>query len=185
MSASAPASHAPTFAAARPTTLALNPAAARTLLVGVLVLAGVAGFVATSPAAASAATTAAGRELTHLLRAMAGLKALFAAGAAAVTYWRLGSAITWPRLAAYALAVAAMAAGPGLIWDMAHVRLGAALLHGGLFATVVLLWRDPAMSARLSASIAARRARLAQSLSARRETPARGGRPCLPSLPGR
>ena len=81
-------------------------------------------------------------------------------GAAAVAYWRLGSPVTWTRFAFYAVAVASMAAGPGLIWDMAQVKLGALFLHGGLLATVLLLWRDPAMSTRLSSVIAARRAKL-------------------------
>jgi hypothetical protein len=51
-----------------------------------------------------------------------------------------------------------MAAGPGLIWQMAYVRTGALLLHAGLFAALILLWRDPAMGARLGAMVAARRA---------------------------
>jgi hypothetical protein len=55
-----------------------------------------------------------------------------------------------------------MAAGPVLIWDMAHVGIGAALLHGGLLAMVLLLWRDAAVGARLSAIIATRRAALRQ-----------------------
>jgi hypothetical protein len=61
-------------------------------------------------------------------------------------------------VAAYALAFAGMAAGPGLIWQMAYVRTGALLLHAGLFAALILLWRDPAMGARLGAMVAARRA---------------------------
>jgi hypothetical protein len=44
---------------------------------------------------------------------------------------------------------------------MAHVATGAALLHAGLFATIVLLWRDPAVGARLASLVAARRARRA------------------------
>ncbi len=159
MSASVPASHAVLRTAARPQA-ALTPVVARALLVLLVLAAASAGFLATGADAASTATEAAGRELTHLLRAMAGMKAGFAAGAAAVTYWRLGSPVVWPRFALYAAAVASMAAGPGLIWDMAHVKLGALLLHGGLLATVLLLWRDPAMSKRLSAAITARRAKL-------------------------
>ena len=50
-----------------------------------------------------------------------------------------------------------MAAGPGLIWGMVHLRLGALLLHGGLIALVVLLWRDGATSQRLAELVAARR----------------------------
>ena len=51
-----------------------------------------------------------------------------------------------------------MAAGPVLIWDMVHIRLGALLLHGGLLATALLLWRDPAVGARLVALVTRRRA---------------------------
>jgi hypothetical protein len=42
---------------------------------------------------------------------------------------------------------------------MAHVAAGAVLLHAGLLATVVLLWRDPAVGQRLASLVAARRAR--------------------------
>ena len=109
---------------------------------------------------ASQAAHAAGPELTHLLRAMAGLKMLFAGAAVGAIAWRLQAPAGWGRLAAYGLACSAMAAGPGLIWDMAYLRLGALLLHGGLLASVVLLWRDPATAARLHQAIAARRAAL-------------------------
>ena len=37
------------------------------------------------------------------------------------------------------------------------VRTGALLLHAGLFAALILLWRDPATGARLGTMIAARR----------------------------
>jgi hypothetical protein len=136
------------------------PVPARALLALVVVAAVAAGLLATEPAAAARAVDAAGADLTRLLRAMAVLKAAMAAGAAAAVLWRLGTAVSWPWLAGYAAACAAMAAGPGLIWDMAHVGLGAALLHGGLLATGLLLWRDPAVGARLSAIVAARRAAL-------------------------
>jgi hypothetical protein len=41
---------------------------------------------------------------------------------------------------------------------MAYVRTGAMLLHAGLFAALILPWRDPATSARLGTLVAARRA---------------------------
>ncbi len=53
-----------------------------------------------------------------------------------------------------------MAAGPVLIWDMAHIRSGALLLHAGLLAGGLLLWRDPVVGARLGAIVARRRAML-------------------------
>jgi hypothetical protein len=116
--------------------------------------------VMTPPAEAARAVQAAGPELTRLLRAMAGLKLLFAAAALSATYWRLATpAPTW-RLAAYTTAGAATAAGPVLIWQMAHIPLGAFLLHAGLLASALLLWRDPAVTARLNTLIAQRRALL-------------------------
>ena len=162
MSASVPASHAVARIAERPVgMLAPSPAAARLLLLLLVLAGGAAGFLATGPEAVSAATANAGRELTHLLRAMAAMKTGFAIAGAAVTYWRLGSPVGRVRFVVYAVAVASMMAGPGLIWGMAQVKLGALLLHGGLLATILLLWRDPALSLRLSAMIAARRAKLA------------------------
>jgi hypothetical protein len=132
----------------------------RGLLLAIVAIAAVAGFLVTSPATACQAVAEAGPDLTRLLRAMAGIKAMAAIGVVGVLYWRLASPVSRARLATYALAACAMAAGPGLIWGMVHVGLGALLLHGGLFIGVVVLWRDPAMAARLSAEIARRRARL-------------------------
>jgi hypothetical protein len=63
-------------------------------------------------------------------------------------------------LAAYAAAAAAMAAGPGMIWSLAHVAIGALLLHAGLLAGLVALWRDPAVGRRIAGLVAKRRAAL-------------------------
>ncbi len=92
-----------------------------------------------------------------LLRAMAGLKALIAASAIGVMVWRLGSPVGPVRMAFYVLASSAMTAGPVLIWTLANVGCGVALLHGGLLATLLLLWRDPVVGARLQAAINDRR----------------------------
>jgi hypothetical protein len=151
----------PSQAASRPTA-ALSPGAARAVLAAAILAAVASAVLATGPEAAARAVAASGADLTRLLRAMALLKAAMAAGLIAAAVWRLGAAVTLPWLAAYAAACAAMAAGPVLIWDMAHVGIGAALLHGGLLAMVLLLWRDPAVGARLSAIIATRRAALRQ-----------------------
>jgi hypothetical protein len=110
--------------------------------------------------ASASAIALAGADLTHLLRAMALLKVAMAAGMAAAVFWRLGSPVTLAWWAAYALACAGMAAGPGLIWQMAYVGMGALLLHVGLFAALILLWRDPATGSRLGTMVAARRAAL-------------------------
>lgn len=137
------------------------PSVTRSVVLVVALAAGAAGFLATDTGASAQAVAAAGPDLTRLLRAMAGLKTLMAAGATAAVVWRLGSPASSRWLALYAAALAGMAAGPGLIWDMAHVRTGATLLHGGLFATILLLWRDPVVGARLGAAVARRRLLLA------------------------
>jgi hypothetical protein len=150
-------------AMARPSAaLTLAPGPARALLVVAVVAGALGGAAATGPHAATAAIRAAGPELARLLRAMAALKVLMAAPLMAAVAWRLGSVVSPGRLVADAAACAAMAVGPGLIWSLAQVKLGALLLHGGLLATVVLLWRDPAVRERLSAAIAARRTVLAR-----------------------
>ncbi len=132
--------------------------ARRAALASAIVAGVVLAALATPAGEAARAAQVAGPELTRLLRAMAGLKMMFAAGLLAATYWRLAlPASTW-RLACYAAAGAAMAAGPVLIWDMVHIRFGALLLHGGLLATALLLWRDPAVGARLVALVTRRRA---------------------------
>ena len=105
--------------------------AGRAVLGGAIVAGAALAGLATSAEEAARAAQAAGPELTRLLQAMAGLKLIFAGGLLAFTYWRLAvAAPTW-RLACYATAGAAMAAGPVLIWEMAHVGLGALLLHSG------------------------------------------------------
>jgi hypothetical protein len=134
---------------------------AQGLIVATIVAAGVAGALATDGAAAARAAEHAGPALARLLRGMAALKAMMAAGVAGAVVWRLGAPVTAPWLAAYAVAGAAMTAGPGLIWGLTYVGMGAAILHAGLGASVILLWRDPAMARRLAAVIGARRAALA------------------------
>jgi hypothetical protein len=99
-------------------------------------------------------------DLTRLLRAMAAIKAVMALGLVTAVLWRLGNAVTLARFVAYTVACGAAVAGPVLIWGMVFVVSGAALLHGGLIAGVLLLWRDRAVSERLTVLVAARRARL-------------------------
>ncbi len=108
--------------------------------------------------ASSRAVANAGNELTRLLRFMAVIKGGMALAAVGAVLWRLGSDVSLGRFVTYGTCCAAMAAGPGLIWGMAHVGLGALLLHGGLFALLVLLWCDPAIPVRLETALAARRA---------------------------
>jgi hypothetical protein len=128
----------------------VSPLMARAVFLLVLASAAVLAFAAPAAVPHDA-------DLVRLLRFMAAVKAVLALGAAGAVVWRLGVGVTLPWFAAYALAGAAMAAGPGVIWGMAHVGLGAVLLHGGLAGTVLLLWRDQAAAGRLAAILAARR----------------------------
>jgi hypothetical protein len=117
----------------------------------------IAGFLATGSQASHAAILRDGAEFTRLMRFLAAIKMVLALAAAAAVLWRLGVGISLPSFAAYATTGALMAAGPGLIWDMSQIGLGALLLHGGLIGTITLLWFDPAVSARLATIVAARR----------------------------
>jgi hypothetical protein len=136
----------------------LSAAMARALLVLVIAASLAAALLLTGREASAAAIARAGADLTFLLRAMALLKVAMAAGMAAGVWWRLGSPVTLAWWAGYALACAGMAAGPSLIWQMAYIGTGALLLHAGLFAALILLWRDPAISEQLRKMVAARRA---------------------------
>ncbi len=141
--------------------LRLGTAGARSLLVLAFTAAAIAGAATTLLPASAHAVADAGADLTRLLRAMAGLKALMAGAAFWAVLWRLGAPATLPWLAGYGVAAAAMAGGPGMIWSMAYIRSGALLLHAGLFATIVMLWRDPAMGRRLGEMLASRRSKAA------------------------
>ena len=135
---------------------------ARSAFCGLLVIAAGVGAAATGSQGTLHAMAGAGPDWAHLLRAMAALKTLMAVAAAAAVVWRLASPAKPAWLAAYSLAGTAMMAGPGLIWGLAHISLGALLLHAGLAATLVLLWRDPQVGTRLAALVRARRAALAR-----------------------
>jgi hypothetical protein len=130
----------------------------RVLILAIIAVASVAGFLVTDTAD-TAHIGAADPDLTRLLRAMTGLKLLMAAAATSAVLWRLAAPVSLIWLGAYATACAAMFAGPGLIWDMVHLKLGALLLHAGLIATLVLVWRDPVVARRLEAVISMRRSR--------------------------
>ncbi len=137
-----------------------TPIIARTLLVAVIALAFVGGLAATDSAATARLVARGGADWANLLRAMAALKLLFAGAASGAVLWRLGAPISLARFSGYALAAAAAWAGPGLIWGLAHILSGTVLLHGGLIAMAILIWRDPATRARLSETITRRRAAL-------------------------
>jgi hypothetical protein len=114
------------------------------LLLMATVVAGMAvGFLVTGEAASARAVADAGAELTRLLRAMAAIKAVLAAGVVWLADWRLRYPIRPWLAAGYLAGVGVMATGPGLIWGMAHVALGALLLHGAGAFLLLLFWRDP------------------------------------------
>ncbi len=135
------------------------PWVARALLMAVVALAFAGGLLATDSAHTARLIVGEGGDWANLLRAMAAIKMLAAGAASTAVLWRLGAPISATRWGAYALATAAAWVGPGLIWGLAHLLLGAALLHAGLIAMAVLVWRDPAIRTRLSETIARRRAR--------------------------
>ena len=139
---------------------ALSPTVARKLLALVIAVSFAGGLLAAGREASASAIALAGADLTHLLRAMALLKALMAAGMVAAVMWRLGSPVTLAWWAAYALACAGAAAGPGLIWRIAHVGAGALTFYVGLLGALILLWLDPAVGARLAMMVDAWRAKL-------------------------
>ncbi len=136
----------------------LSSSHARTIVVLAFVGAALAGFVATDGATAARAVEHAGGDLTRLLRAMAAIKAAMALGVMGAVVWRLSLPASTSWLVGYGVAAAVMAAGPGLIWDMAYLGMGALLLHGGLAACAILLWRDPAVGRRLASVVTVRRA---------------------------
>ena len=123
----------------------LPPVVSRALLVGVAVVSVAISVRSTG----SDAPARAGADLTMLLRFMAGLKAVLAVAALGATLWRLAAPVAPTWLATYTISAGLMTAGPGLIWGMEHVALGASMLHGGLAALILLLWRDPATAALL------------------------------------
>lgn len=133
----------------------------RTALLLLTLAAAALGFLATDPAATAAAMRGAGPDLARVLRGMAMLKVGFAGLALAAVLWRFTRPVPTGWATAYGAAAAAMAAGPGLVWQLAHLITGSILLHAGLLATIVLLWRDPVLSAQLSLAVAAKRRRLA------------------------
>jgi len=109
-----------------------------------------AALLATAPDAATAAAAAADSELVMLLRFMAAVKAVLALAALAAAAWRLGYPASAPLGAAYIIAPALMCAAPVVIWQIAHVALGAGLFHGGLALLLLALYADRGHSAELA-----------------------------------
>lgn len=116
------------------------PVPNRTVLVAAVAGAVLAGF-AVAGWGADAPRMADG-ELTHLLRMMAVLKLVLALGAAFLVDWRLRQPVGPRAVAAYVAGAGMMAAGPGLIWGLAHLVLGAVLFHAGVAMLLVLACKD-------------------------------------------
>lgn len=114
----------------------------------VVVSALAAGFAVTAPDAAARAAARTGAELAQILRLMTLLKAMLAAVLAAAIAWRFAAPLSSGRLILYLASAATMIAGIGPMWDIAHLIVGATLLHAGLIASAILLWRDPAVTQR-------------------------------------
>ena len=114
----------------------LRADAGRAALVGAVAVAGMVGFLLGG--------SGAGSDLLVLMRFMAGVKGAMALGAVALLWWRMAAPVERGTAAAYVVAASVMAAGPGLIWDMQHVALGATAVHGGLSALMVVAWVDRA-----------------------------------------
>ena len=130
--------------------------AGRLALVGAAGVAGVLGFMGGGDGGA-------GSDLVLLMRFMAGLKAAMALGVVALVAWRMGAPVGRGTGVAYVLAAAAMAAGPGLIWNMQDVAYGAMAVHGGLSAIMLIAWRDRrGWNGVLGAAVARRRVRSAR-----------------------
>ena len=113
------------------------------LLYAGVAVAGTAGFVAGRATAGDAS----GMEwqLAVLLRFMAAVKGLMVLGALGLTQWRVRAPASGALALAYGAALALMAAGPGLIWSLSHIAVGAAAFHAGLLLYLVLAWRDGAV----------------------------------------
>ncbi len=115
-----------------------------------------AGFILTPAETVDAAEAAAGADLARLLKAMAVIKLAFVLPAALAVIWRLSLPVSVGRLVAYAAATAAMTISIGLIWHLAHVGLGALLMHAGLISTLILLFTDKDVVVQLSGMLARR-----------------------------
>ena len=131
-------------------TTAARPFPLRVAVAATLIACAAASLFATPADQTAQAIASAGPELTTLLRAMAVLKLALVAGGAWLVDWRLRFPVSPLRGGLYLAGLAMMAAGPGLIWTMAHLVVGAALLHGGLVLLALVLWRDPGSPAMLA-----------------------------------
>jgi hypothetical protein len=109
------------------------------VLVGAAVAA---GWLAAGLNAAQPSLLEGDAELATLLRFMAAVKAVIALAVLGVTAWRLGHPATPAIALLYLASVSLMAAAPGVIWQLAHVGVGAGLFHAGLLLFLGALVAD-------------------------------------------
>lgn len=121
------------------------------LLVATAGAAGLALSLALAPTAPRAEP-----ELVRLLRAMVLIKGLFALGAAALLWWRLGRPIGPALATRYGLAVGLCAAALGWLWGLHLLLLGSLAFYGGLAGLLLAARHDPLLLAWRSAGRADR-----------------------------
>ncbi|ABD05202.1 conserved hypothetical protein [Rhodopseudomonas palustris HaA2] len=112
----------------------------------------IAALVATLSDATSLTAQQADPELVMLLRFMAGVKALLALAALGAAVWRLGYPTSPTLTLGYTLAPALMCAAPVVIWQIAHVGVGAALFHAGFVLLLLALYADRGEATELAKS---------------------------------
>lgn len=81
-------------------------------------------------------------ELATLLRGMAVLKGLLAAGALGIVWWRLGHSVPKRVAATYIACVSALFAASVLIWQLVHIPAAAVLFHVALLVALVVALRE-------------------------------------------
>lgn len=86
-------------------------------------------------------------ELVRLLRAMVLIKGLFALGATALLWWRLGRPIGPALATRYGLAVGLCAAALGWLWGLHLLLLGGLAFYAGLAGLLLATRGDPLLLA--------------------------------------
>lgn len=127
-----------------PSTAVLDPATGRSgeilrlrMALGIgAAVAVFAGSLVGDPAAALRADPALG----HLLRGMAVIKGALALGAIAALWWRFGRPIEVGLARAYSWSAWFMAGAAMVVWQLAHVGVGALAFHGGELTLLTLAW---------------------------------------------
>jgi hypothetical protein len=104
-----------------------------------------------------AASLRADPDLGHLLRGMAVIKGALALGAIAALWWRFGRPIEDGTAKVYLCGAWFMAGAAMIVWQLAHVGVGAIAFHAGELTLLCVAWfqhraevrdrtREPAVS---------------------------------------